>query len=483
MAKAARPSKPSVPLYSANDVKRVASIHTGPGDRSEFRRDYSRLLHSPSFRRLQGKAQLLPAAENDFFRNRLTHSLEVAQIGKSIAIITNEHILKPPHQIDLDLIEFACLAHDIGHPPFGHVGEAALDKCMKEHGGFEGNAQTFRIVSRLEKKELRDVPGLSGWKRPIYEGQDIRAGLNVTYRALASILKYDHPIPAIRSLSDPLVKGYYYFDAPLVQEVRTHVLGSRARGHWELRTLECSIMDIADDVAYSTYDLEDVYKSEMYTPIGFRTLTHDYELMRAIAKRVHPKIEATYGPQESEFTAADVRHLVAQLFLPLLGPQREEHFDQAVDELAIASKTIAQDGYARTEFTSGLISRALNELEWLGHPEHPALSTVRFQLQKFKEIEVLKALNFSAIINAPVMKTIEHKGHRIIGDLFRILGEPGGDRLLPEDFRFVYERLTDPALKKRVICDFIAGMTDRFALEFHDRLVSTKPGSIYPPHS
>ena len=220
MAKVAKPSKPT--LYSDNDRKRVAPIHTGPGDRSEFRRDYSRLLHSPSFRRLQGKAQLFPAAVNDFFRNRLTHSLEVAQIGKSIAIIANDHILSAPNQIDVDLIEFACLAHDLGHPPFGHVGEAALDNCMKEFGGFEGNAQTFRIVSRLEKKELRHGSGVMGWRLPIQRGKDNRAGLNVTYRALGSILKYDRPIPAVREKSADLAKGYYYFDEPLVREVREH---------------------------------------------------------------------------------------------------------------------------------------------------------------------------------------------------------------------------------------------------------------------
>jgi dGTPase len=177
MAKAVRPS----PRYSGSDQERVVPVPPSR-DRTDFRRDYSRLLHSPSFRRLAGKAQLFPGNEDDFFRNRLTHSLEVAHIGKSIASILNEQVFSQPRSaIDLDLVEFACLAHDIGHPPFGHVGEAALDRCMRELGGFEGNAQTLRIVNCLEKKELRQSGAARRWE-PIFGGQDRRVGLNVTYR-------------------------------------------------------------------------------------------------------------------------------------------------------------------------------------------------------------------------------------------------------------------------------------------------------------
>jgi len=128
--------------------------------RSAFRRDYGRLLHSPAFRRLQGKTQLFPGHESDFFRNRLTHSLEVAQVAKGIASQINDS--EPTFQkdpIDTDLVEFAALAHDLGHPPFGHNGEAALDDCMKEFGGFEGNAQTLRLLAAVEKKVLKDARG------------------------------------------------------------------------------------------------------------------------------------------------------------------------------------------------------------------------------------------------------------------------------------------------------------------------------------
>ena len=179
------------PLYRDADRAREYPTESKVSYRSPFRRDYARLLHCPAFRRLQGKTQLFPGAESDFFRNRLTHSLEVAQIAKSIALrINSRHAYFVDNPIDLDLIETAALAHDLGHPPFGHNGERALDECMRKKGGFEGNAQTLRILARLEKKEL-DLEEAEETPK----SEDRRVGLNLTYRTLAAVLKYDKCIP------------------------------------------------------------------------------------------------------------------------------------------------------------------------------------------------------------------------------------------------------------------------------------------------
>lgn len=143
--------------------------------RTNFRKDYSRLVHCPSFRRLAGKTQLYPGQESDFFRNRLSHSMEVAQIAKSISTrLNNTQLFSDGSKLDLDtdLVEFAALAHDIGHPPFGHQGEEALDQCMLDFGGFEGNAQTLRILTKLEKKLLLDID--SAPKGIASNGEDIR---------------------------------------------------------------------------------------------------------------------------------------------------------------------------------------------------------------------------------------------------------------------------------------------------------------------
>ena len=185
-------------LYTDNDKKRLKpELASDPASgRTAFRRDFGRLLHSPSFRRLQGKTQLFPGHESDFFRNRLTHSLEVAQVAKGIALHLNASIpcfMKDP--IDTDLVEVAALAHDLGHPPFGHNGEKALDDCMKRSGGFEGNAQTLRLLSVIEKKAYADSTGNNDDPCGIeVDGTDRRLGLNLTFRTLAAVLKYDRPI-------------------------------------------------------------------------------------------------------------------------------------------------------------------------------------------------------------------------------------------------------------------------------------------------
>ena len=143
-------------MFSPNDFYRFIELPSRAQGaktdyRTEYSRDYARVLHSPSFRRLQNKTQLFPSQESDFFRNRLTHSLEVSQIAKSIALKLKSE--NPGLNIVPEVCEIAGLVHDIGHPPFGHNGEAALDECMLNCGGFEGNAQTLRVLTRLEKKK------------------------------------------------------------------------------------------------------------------------------------------------------------------------------------------------------------------------------------------------------------------------------------------------------------------------------------------
>lgn len=171
-------------LYSAGDRARPFDGKANKAAepyRSPWRQDYARLIHAPCFRRLQGKTQVFPGHESDFYRNRLTHSLEVAQIAKSIAIRLNataSEFAKPQNKIEPDLVEFAGLAHDLGHPPFGHNGEEALDECMRDHGGFEGNAQSLRIIAHLEKKiratsEMADDAPFDG------DFNDLRRGLNL----------------------------------------------------------------------------------------------------------------------------------------------------------------------------------------------------------------------------------------------------------------------------------------------------------------
>jgi len=220
--------------YSENDRERPLKIETdksvSPGKyRTPWRRDYARLIHSASFRRLQGKTQLFPGKESDFFRNRLTHSLEVAQIAKSITLKLNYdlQLAGEEYRIEPDIVEFAGLAHDLGHPPFGHFGEEILNKMMFQYGGFEGNAQTLRIITRIEKKHRidsrRDLDIASS-------GDDKRVGLNLTARSIASILKYDNqimPQTKKRRQIKP-IKGFYTSEKGIVDWVKRSIYGDKS---------------------------------------------------------------------------------------------------------------------------------------------------------------------------------------------------------------------------------------------------------------
>ena len=243
--------------------------------RSEYSRDYARVLHSPSFRRLQNKTQLFPGQESDFFRNRLTHSLEVSQIAKSIAIKLKSE--NPDLPIIPEVCEIAGLVHDIGHPPFGHNGEAALDECMRSKGGFEGNAQTLRVITRLEKKELPDVIINK-------DNHDCRIGLNLTARVIASVLKYDKRIPILRDQDSSLVKGYYDSESDIVKKVKACLVEAPSQIKQPFKTIECAIMDIADDIAYSTYDVEDAFKAEFLTP--YDIVAADQNILEQVCEKL-----------------------------------------------------------------------------------------------------------------------------------------------------------------------------------------------------
>jgi dGTPase len=280
-----------------NDYFRRFDLEEVPSQeyRDEYRRDYARVLHSASFRRLEQKTQLFPGSESDFFRNRMTHSLEVAQIAKTIAMkIKSENasaIVEP------DICEIAGLLHDLGHPPFGHNGEYALDKCMIHFGGFEGNAQTLRIICRTEKKEFSSLP-------TIEEGVDRRVGLNLTARVNASILKYDRPIPVSREENHALVKGYYRSEKEVVDELKRQLGCETTR---PFKTIECAIMDLADDIAYSTYDIEDAFKAGFLTPIEMMAVG-DNILQQILDKLKKDKIEMTIENCRSELYEIFARH-------------------------------------------------------------------------------------------------------------------------------------------------------------------------------
>ena len=485
-------------MYSPSDRAREAGVieHGEPEPhRSPWRRDYARLIHSSAFRRLQGKTQVFPGHESDFFRNRLTHSLEVAQIAKSIAIrlnATSSLFSSKKVKIEPDIVEFAGLAHDLGHPPFGHNGEVALDECMREHGGFEGNAQTLHILAKLEKKStIADPESFIPFSAA---GIDQRCGLNLTYRSLAAILKYDELIP-IKSDDRPagkkkkVIKGYYKSEENLVRKIKEAVVG--ASSVIEFKTIECSIMDIADDIAYSTYDLEDIFKSGFLKPLDLFNL--DVSIFENVVKTINERIEKQYKVSE-RVTYEDVYVILFSVFQDIFSVYDDDvtllnapNVTNERKKLTLSvmaqswSNTIAENGYFRTDFTATLIQKFMDGVEVVKNKDHPQLHKARLNLKTFIMVEVLKNIAYEAVIRSPTLQVVEFRGKDIVKKIFKALVEDDGNWLLPRDYRELYNACEAEADKYRVICDFIAGMTDRYAVEFYSRLYGANGLTMHKP--
>lgn len=467
--------------------------------RSSFRRDYGRIIHSSSFRRLQGKTQLFPCNESDFFRNRLTHSLEVAQITKSIGQNLNQNTsLLKDNKLSLneDILEIAGLAHDLGHPPFGHNGEKALDHCMKQYGGFEGNAQTIRILTKLEKKVKDELDQVSLPHGITENGTDLRKGLNLTYRTIASVFKYDNLIQKERSENDSVIKGYYYFDEPFIKSLKKNIIGDD--NYKKFKTIECYIMDIADDIAYSTYDLEDSFKVGFLTP--FDLVTQNGQFITKLTNEVNKEIDKKNLNYDDSYNKIDNNKCYSILCNEIANFIFDITDDiNKITDLKIYAKSfslidnsynysndLSKNGYLRTAFTSKLIKKFISGINFVENKKNIKLSKVRFNEETFHIVEILKQFTYLKLIESSRLKISEYRGFDIVIKIFEILSndDKKGYNLLPEDFKeiyLIYKNNKNEDLKKRVICDFIAGMTDRYILEFYGRLTSENPETIFKP--
>lgn len=475
-------------LYEKGDEARLRVIRDDPDEpyRTPWRRDYARLAHSAAFRRLQGKTQLFPNDDSDFFRTRLTHSFEVAQVAKSIAIRLNAIEPMFGRNINTDIVETAALAHDLGHPPFGHNGESALDECMKDSGGFEGNAQTLRIIARIEK---RDTSVREGLEYVVRSGKvDARIGLNLTARTLASVLKYDECIPMLSAdRRSGKTKGYYLSEKAVVDFIRAKVRAERAV---PLKVIECSIMDIADDIAYSTYDLEDAFKSNFLNPMSVLRLPE--EILVSIASEVNKTVQDQY-PGTAPITPSQVVSVFTATFERYVPTFESIRTNLGNDDVAFGKdgalaaaleifnsfQKLATSGYYRSELTSRLVGEAIKAVTVVPNKK-PWLSQVKLSRDRLIIVESLKHLAYRAVIQSPMLKMSEYKGKDIVTSIFDALASQG-DRLLPSDFRELFNMADSKEEQRRVVCDFIAGMTDRYCINMYSRLYGVSPESIFTP--
>jgi dGTPase len=348
-----------------------------PIGRSEFQRDRDRIIHSAAFRRLEYKTQVFVNHEGDLFRTRLTHSIEVAQIGRSIArrLRLNE-----------DLVEAISLAHDLGHTPFGHAGQEALNECMKDHGGFEHNLQSLRVVDVLEEK---------------YAAFD---GLNLCFETREGILKHCSPANA----------------AELGEVGERFLINQRP-------SLEAQLTNLADEIAYNNHDVDDGLRSGLLT---FEQLSS----VRLFAEHLDEVRQAFPTLAERRVVHETVRRMIN----------------------ALVSDLIAQteDNIRRNSPKSLADVRAAPPL-------------VAFSLEMHEKNRELKAVLRTHLYRHYRVMRMSAKARRIISELFQAF--MGDSRLLPPQFVPQSEQS-----KARLVSDYIAGMTDRYAIREHRRIFAVE---------
>lgn len=409
----------SFPGYEPADLQRwVAEPPKRPG-RSEFVRDRARVLHCAAWRRLAAKTQVMIAGEGDFPRTRMTHSLEVAQVGRELGAALG---------CNPDLVEAACLAHDLGHPPFGHNGEDVLDELCSGIGGFEGNAQTLRILTRLEAKAFGAVPGTGGERS---------VGLNLTRATLDAATKY----PWLRRPGSRKF-GAYCDDIAVFEWIRAGAPGGRS-------CFEAQVMDWADDVAYSVHDVED----------GIHAGHIDL------------------GSLHDEAASGALCQLVADRYLPGTDPADvAEALDRIVCEPFWPRTYTAtlRDLAALKEMASRLIGRftAAAEIATREAYEQPQLTrylgTLEVPDDIRREVGVLKGIANMFVMQRTGSSQAYRRQRTMIRELAAALASRAPSGLEPH-LRPAWEAAPDDGSRLRVIVDQIASLTDISVVAWHRR--------------
>jgi dGTPase len=368
--------------------------------RSAFRRDCDRIIHATAFRRLKHKTQVFVFDEGDHYRTRLTHTLEVAQIARALARRL---------RLDEDLAEALALAHDLGHPPFGHAGERALEACLSAFGGFDHNAQTLRVVTALE----RPYPDFDG--------------LNLTWETLEGLVKHNGPLT---DRSGAPVERYRRHGVPASILDYCHLQDLQL---WSFASAEAQVAAIADDIAYDAHDIDDGLRAKLF------------ELDEIAAVPLAGRIIAAIG---ADYPELDHDRLVHELIRRLIGLLIDDVVAESAARLA-ALKPHSADDVRGTATPVGAFSREVGE-------EDRAIKSF-LKPRMYRHPRVMKVMDQAA---------------DVVRDLFARYSARPQD--MPAEWR---EQLAgrDEAARARHIADFIAGMTDRYALAEHARLFDSSP--------
>ncbi|KAF0677616.1 deoxyguanosinetriphosphate triphosphohydrolase [Profundibacterium mesophilum] len=366
--------------------------------RSCFQRDRDRIIHASAFRRLKHKTQVFIEHEGDYFRTRLTHSIEVAQVARTISGVLG---------LNAELTEAVALAHDLGHPPFGHTGEDALQELMAPYGGFDHNAQAIRIVTSLERH---------------YAEFD---GLNLTWDTLEGIAKHNGPVtgPVPYALAD--------YNACHDLELHTHA------------SAEAQVAALADDIAYNNHDLHDGLRAELFST--------DELAEMPLLKECFNEVDARY-PDLNYYRR---RHEALRRFFGLL-------VEDVIEQARGALKALG--------------ANSAEEVRMAGRP------VVRFSEPLWRDLQVIRRFLFTRMYRAPSVVEMRGEVTRVVHDLFPLfMADPS---LLPKQWRKDVAEADGELALARIVADYIAGMTDRFAIQSHARLclgALPKPSLMAPP--
>jgi dGTPase len=379
--------------YASKPEESRGRLHPEPEHsmRSPFQRDRDRIIHSTAFRRLTHKTQVFVYHEGDHYRTRLTHSLEVAQIARTISRALG---------LDEDLAETLALAHDLGHTPFGHAGEEALDAEMARFGGFSHNDQTLRILTRLERRYAE------------FEG------LNLTWESLEGIVKHNGPLRGA-AIDRPVPPTIAEYD-------RCHPLGLET-----FPSAEAQVAALADDIAYNNHDIDDGLRAGLFTVIDLADVPLVGSVFHGVASR-YP------GLEQSRLIHESIRRVIDRMVGDLIGE---------------TSRRLGDSGAGSVDQV-----RALKE------------PVAAFSDEMRQNDRALKEFLFERMYRHHRVNRMSSKARRVVHDLFALyLAEP---QCLPREWRELAAGPDDPRTA-RIAADYLAGMTDRFALEEHRRLFDT----------
>ena len=416
------------PGYTEADEDRWVPEHGKSVYRSSFERDRARLLHSSSLRRLGAKTQVVSPDMDDFSRTRLTHSLEVAQVGRELGRLLG---------CDPDVVDGACLSHDLGHPPFGHNGESVLNQLAAEIGGFEGNAQTLRILTRLETKRFHP------------DGRS--AGLNLTRASLDASMKYPWRAPESPLKTDGTRSqkfGAYEDDLEVFGWLRRGTSGRR-------QSMEAQVMDAADDIAYSVHDVEDGVVNGRFQ---LKFLADDVQRARVIQTT-----QEWYLPETDQ---ARVEAAISRL----------EASESLVTESDGSRRALA----ALKNMTSEFIGRFCSAIYSASRQAYGDRPLVRHEadlvvpLETVEEICVMKGIAANYIMASREQMPVYARQREVIQALHGLLMETG-DRFLDPQFQADFRAANDDAGRHRAIVDQIASLTDGACLEWYATLVKGQP--------